>query len=375
VKFPPHNLQERSMATIVTRAGKGSALTHVEADANFENLNNTKLESLSQDAAPLLGGNLDLNGNSLLDNLGPLKIDASNSVVLSGTTGADIPAAIISGATGIGLILATNDGAGEAAIAIGADGFIDIAAGAAVGSTGDLTINNMTFPNADGTLNQVLTTDGTGTLSWVTITQANGNELENVVEDLTPQLGGDLDIRDFRIVNNTVDAPIIIEPNGTGALQVSGTGGINLLSGNIFSNENDNNITITAAGTQGIIVLNSDTQLGYITQHAEVIGMIAETSGILTIDPANGPIQIVGLTGNCTINGFTNGVPGQTVTVIVDNSSGAFTLTLDSSILVPGGVAAITDSGLDILTITLIDDDPVEPLYFATIVNNFQPTV
>jgi len=30
------------MATIVTRASKGSALTHSEMDANFDNLNNSK---------------------------------------------------------------------------------------------------------------------------------------------------------------------------------------------------------------------------------------------------------------------------------------------------------------------------------------------
>ena len=32
------------MATIVTRAGKGSALTHNEMDANFTNLNTDKIE-------------------------------------------------------------------------------------------------------------------------------------------------------------------------------------------------------------------------------------------------------------------------------------------------------------------------------------------
>tara|TARA_R100000935_G_scaffold43535_1_gene65996 strand:- start:712 stop:1137 length:426 start_codon:yes stop_codon:yes gene_type:complete len=32
------------MATIVTRSGKGSSLTHNEVDANFNNLNNDKLE-------------------------------------------------------------------------------------------------------------------------------------------------------------------------------------------------------------------------------------------------------------------------------------------------------------------------------------------
>ena len=33
------------MSTIVTRAGKGSALTHTELDANFTNLNTDKIES------------------------------------------------------------------------------------------------------------------------------------------------------------------------------------------------------------------------------------------------------------------------------------------------------------------------------------------
>lgn len=33
------------MATIVTRAGKGSPLTHAEVDANFNNLNSGKAET------------------------------------------------------------------------------------------------------------------------------------------------------------------------------------------------------------------------------------------------------------------------------------------------------------------------------------------
>lgn len=42
------------MATIVTRSGKGSALTHTEMDANFTNLNTDKLENVSEDATPEL---------------------------------------------------------------------------------------------------------------------------------------------------------------------------------------------------------------------------------------------------------------------------------------------------------------------------------
>lgn len=54
------------MTTIVTRAGKGSALTWTEGDSNFTNLNTAKLENVVEDTTPQLGGNLDVNGNSIV---------------------------------------------------------------------------------------------------------------------------------------------------------------------------------------------------------------------------------------------------------------------------------------------------------------------
>ena len=53
------------MATIVTRSGKGSALTFTEGDANFTNLNNDKIENLVEDTTPQLGGQLEANGNDI----------------------------------------------------------------------------------------------------------------------------------------------------------------------------------------------------------------------------------------------------------------------------------------------------------------------
>ena len=47
------------MATIVTRSGKGSSLTHTEVDANFTNLNSDKLEV----AGGTMSGNLVLNAD------------------------------------------------------------------------------------------------------------------------------------------------------------------------------------------------------------------------------------------------------------------------------------------------------------------------
>ena len=47
------------MATIVTRSGKGSSLTHAEVDANFNNLNNDKLEK----SGGTMSGNLVLSAD------------------------------------------------------------------------------------------------------------------------------------------------------------------------------------------------------------------------------------------------------------------------------------------------------------------------
>jgi len=54
----------------------------------------------------------------------------------------------------------------------------------------------LTLPTTDGDADQLLKTDGSGNLSWVT---GGGGGIGNVVEDLTPQLGGDLDANTFDI--------------------------------------------------------------------------------------------------------------------------------------------------------------------------------
>lgn len=54
-------------------------------------------------------------------------------------------------------------------------------------------------------------------------TSASGNGgIENVVEDLTPQLGGDLDVNGQSIVSAS-NGNIVIAPNGSGILHVNGT--------------------------------------------------------------------------------------------------------------------------------------------------------
>jgi len=66
------------MSSITTRTGKGSQLTHTELDANFTNINNDKLENVSEDGSPQLGGNLDANNKS---------VSNANSVTANAFTG------------------------------------------------------------------------------------------------------------------------------------------------------------------------------------------------------------------------------------------------------------------------------------------------
>ena len=92
----------------------------------------TGISNVVEDTSPQLGGNLDVNGNSI--------VSTSN-----------------------GDINITPDGSGK------------------------IVLDGLNWPTADGSADQVLKTDGAGQLSFVA--QSGGD----VVDDTTPQLGGDLD--------------------------------------------------------------------------------------------------------------------------------------------------------------------------------------
>jgi len=81
------------MSTITTRAGKGSPLTNTEVDNNFTNLNDDKLENVSEDTTPQLGGDLDLNSNDIT---GTGNIDVTGTVTADGLT--------VEGSTDVALI-------------------------------------------------------------------------------------------------------------------------------------------------------------------------------------------------------------------------------------------------------------------------------
>ena len=181
------------------------------------------VESLSEDTSPSLGGDLDTNGNSIISasnaniNIVPNgtgDVTLQTDTVQIGDSNTD--ATITTNGTG-DLTLNTNSGtdSGSIVIADAANGNITITPN----GSGQVVLDGLSFPTADGSANQVLQTDGSGNLSFATV-------LTDVVTDTTPQLGGDLDINGNDIVS-TSNANIDIAPDGTGdiLLKTNGSSG------------------------------------------------------------------------------------------------------------------------------------------------------
>ena len=81
-----------------------------------------------------------------------------------------------------------------------------------IGVTGDIAVSG----NVDG---RDLATDG------AKLDGIAASAIANVVEDTSPQLGGDLDVQTSKVTTSTSNGNVKIEPNGTGVVEVRGAGG------------------------------------------------------------------------------------------------------------------------------------------------------
>ena len=211
------------------------------------------------------------------------------------------------------LNLSTNDGSSSGTITIvdGADQNIKILPN----GTGKIQLDNHYWPNTDGTTGQVLSTNGSGVLSWVDntagttpqgitfvgddsagieisdggqlyiqggtgiTTSANSDGtititssgLLDVVEDTTPQLGGDLDINSNNIT-------------GTGNISITGnisTDAISLADNKISTTRSNDDLYVVAAGN-GYVQLGKELDASPVAAFADLpynTGMFAYASG------------------------------------------------------------------------------------------------
>ena len=153
-----------------------------------------------------------------------------------------------------------------------------------------LSVSGISYPTTDGTNGQVLTTNGSGTL---TFQDAQSGGLNNVVEDLTPQLGGDLDLNGSDIT-------------GTGNITITGdVSAANLEINTINYVSPDGNNTITAnmldsdvlsfTGDSGELFSIADSLTGTIFS-------VNDISGIPSIEvDDDGTVRFAEIDGNVLI--------------------------------------------------------------------------
>ena len=158
-----------------------------------------------------------------------------------------------------------------------------------------------TNTNVDSHLNTNTATSGQ-ILSWTGadydwIAQPSSG-IQNVVDDTTPQLGGNLDVRTFGITTSTTDGDIDITANG-----------------------------------DGNIVLNSNV--------TEFFNQYGSATGSVPLDVSSGNHIFVTAIGSVTFifNGYTSGVESFTLYLARSTSNPAFSITWPGSVRWSGGTA------------------------------------
>ena len=289
----------------------GSAGQFLKTDGGGNLAFATVTTDLSGDSTPQLGGNLDVNGNSIVSaSNGNIAItpNGSGKVILDGLSH---PTA--DGSSGQVL---TTDGAGNLSFTsktvdttnlvddttpqLGGD--LDINGNTIVSTSngniaitpngsGKVILDGLSHPTADGSNGQFLKTDGGGTLSFASVTQATGNELENLSEDTSPQLGGNLDVNGNDIVS-TSNANIDILPNGSGVVNLDGngsSGGVSVSDGLIDIRTGTGNVAKVKFYCESS---NAHAQTLQAAPHS------AASSAVLVLPTASGTLVGTGDTGS-----------------------------------------------------------------------------
>ena len=212
----------------------GSGTLALTSDINASGIGN-----VVEDTTPQLGGDLDVNDNNITfgdstnssnDRLNfgagtDLSIfhESGNNIVRGFTT----PMYVQTDNT---IFLTKNNAAGAMAKFIG-NGAVELyhnnskkieTTSTGVQTTGTLNVNGAyTLPTADGNSAQVLTTNGSGVLSFASVGSLAGSGIQNISDDTSPQLGGNLDVVTHSIIS-TSNRDINITPNGSGKVVLDG---------------------------------------------------------------------------------------------------------------------------------------------------------
>jgi|LULJ01.1.fsa_nt_gb hypothetical protein len=169
--------------------------------------------------------------------------------------------------------------------------------------------------------------------------------MSDIVDDTSPQLGGDLDVNGQDIVS-TSNGNITITPNGSGVLRVDGSNGIDMQSGAI---------SIKNSGAESYIRFYCESSNAHYTQ-LQAAPHSAYSGNVTVVLPASADT----LVGRATTDTLTNKTLTTPVIAEIDASSD-FTLDAGGDIILDadGGDFNFKDGGTEILRITNSSSDVI----------------
>jgi hypothetical protein len=312
------------MATIVTRAGKGSALTFTEGDANFTNLNTDKIENVVEDLTPQLGGNLDVQGNTITTSVtnGNIAIEPNGTGIVSINKSTTLSAGNLTVSAGNisapTILNVTNSHTAGAQFFMGQSHTTADANNIAFGRSRGTVTSQAAVQNADELFELVVVAnDGSATtaagskLAWGITTTMTDDPSTNLLPHRTDfrvnttvgaaetymsvandavvrvrELGTTSDVTNLNISAGE-DGNINLKPNGTGRVVIDGSDAedsIGILEvGDIVNSGTDALVLISSAGLE-------------FSAGSEGIEWRAETDDVLEtyilVDPATGNIEL-----------------------------------------------------------------------------------
>ena len=208
----------------------------------------------------------------------------------------------------------------------------------------------LTLPSNDGDANQVLITDGSGNLSFTSVDAASGACLSNVVEDTSPQLGGNLDVQTNSLVT-TSNRNLSLLPNGTGKVYLDGdfsSGGVAVSDGLVEIK--------TGTGNVSKVLFYCETGNAH-AQTLQAAPHSAGSSAVLTLPTATGTLVATGDTGSVTntmlAGSIANAKLSNSTLTIQDDSSTQDAVALGETLIFEGGsgvTTTVTDNKVSIAT-------------------------
>jgi hypothetical protein len=345
---------------IVKRATKGSALTYEELDQNFQNLADATV-GVSGDSGTTTN---DLNGSFTIAGGTALTTSVSGSTSNGSGGGSGITDLVQDTSPQLGGDLDVN---GHSIVSV-SNGNISIVPNGSgnillTPATGHVTISSTNFPTGTGTTGQYLKTDGAGNASWSTVTAAMGGQLTsaldlngyNIISGTQPILGAsslsgntylyrktfaykNLDLGEtgtpavlgtngtsqtLTIQSATTitlqsgsNGNIILSPNGTGVVSVGSTissttaAGVAFLDRSGSATSYANGATVDFANFSGLIMANRQDTSGNVSL------WIVGSTGVVNLANSTGSAVSGSIAYNSGISGYrwTNDT-GGTITV------------------------------------------------------------